>query len=403
MTSASGSDAAGRASAIQVRVDLVRKIATTTSHNGSVLATAPWPLDPFEEGSALVSISYDFGGRVLSFETRQGDRIEVDLPNAGDLEPVAGRPIIYLDQNHWSTLFKAVHAPESVPKAERRAAERLRSIARDRDVIVPMSAAHVSETCQWSNAKRRYRLAITILDLSHGWQLRDVLVLRRAELQRALSEFFSKPGVVAGPSAVTLEPGAIFDGRTDTYRPDPRLGPELSFAATAVTETSVIFDLLLADQPLQPLDVPGWSQRLQRITVGLRPVRDANVRRRATLSAYRADVLHEVLDAGRRLGLSNAQSEAWIAQLDEVQVSELPSLGLYRELLHEKLLDPATVWEQNDLVDMMYLTSGAAYTDHVVGERRLTGDLRQALRRLGRPTNVHRNLTDLTDALGTAV
>jgi hypothetical protein len=163
---------------------------------------------------------------------------------------------------------------------------------------------------------------------------------------------------------------------------------------------SLIFDVLLSGDPLRPLGVPGWSARMQRITGELRPLSDRTGRRQATLRAFRHDLAHEVAAAGRRLGIDERDRERWLTQLDDDQVAVMPSLALYRELLHEKLLDPATVWQQNDLTDMMYLSCGAGYADHVVGERRLIGDLRRALVRLGRPMNVYRKLAHLVDALG---
>jgi hypothetical protein len=41
---------------------------------------------------------------------------------------------------------------------------------------------------------------------------------------------------------------------------------------------------------------------------------------------------------------------------------------------------------------MMYLTSAAGYCDHVVGERTHASHILNALRRLDRPSHVHRNL-----------
>lgn len=73
----------------------------------------------------------------------------------------------------------------------------------------------------------------------------------------------------------------------------------------------------------------------------------------------------------------------------------MPSLGLFREVMHEKLVDPATRWEQNDLQDMIYLTTASGYCDHVVGERSHVSHLENGLRRLGRPLNVHRSLRAL--------
>lgn len=231
--------------ALEVEIDLEAAL-VTVSRDGATVGRMPWPVDSGEAGSAVVRMTYTFGGRAVTFTTRLGDSITAEFPDQTDFAPVHQRPIIYLDQNHWSALAKALHEPEAVHEPVRVAAERLASLARKRTVILPLSLGHMGETGQWGNDPRRYRLALTMLELSAGWQ---------------------------------------------------------------------------------------------------------------------------------------------------------PSLGIFRELLHEKLADPGTVWEQNDLTDMMYLSCGAAYADHVVGERRLIGDLRCSLARLGQPSNVHSKLADLVRVL----
>ena len=59
----------------------------------------------------------------------------------------------------------------------------------------------------------------------------------------------------------------------------------------------------------------------------------------------------------------------------------MPLLGLYREVMHEKLCNPTLPWEENDLTDMNYLAAGAA------------------VRRLDRTVKIHRNLRSLVQAL----
>jgi hypothetical protein len=77
----------------------------------------------------------------------------------------------------------------------------------------------------------------------------------------------------------------------------------------------------------------------------------------------------------------------------------MPALGLYREVLHEKLSDSQLRWQDNDLVDMMYLTSAAGYCEHVVAERAHASRIRDGLRRLGRSTQMHPNLRSLAEII----
>ena len=57
------------------------------------------------------------------------------------------------------------------------------------------------------------------------------------------------------------------------------------------------------------------------------------------------------------------------------------------------------MWKSNDLTDLLFLTCAAGYADFVVGERAAISLIQQAQRRLSRPINVFRRLSDLIPAL----
>jgi hypothetical protein len=77
----------------------------------------------------------------------------------------------------------------------------------------------------------------------------------------------------------------------------------------------------------------------------------------------------------------------------------MPALGLFREVMHEKLSDGQLRWEGNDLIDMMYLTAAAGYCDYVVSEHRHGAYITNASQRLGRTRNLHRSLHSLVQQL----
>ncbi len=74
------------------------------------------------------------------------------------------------------------------------------------------------------------------------------------------------------------------------------------------------------------------------------------------------------------------------------EITAMPSLGLFREVLEQKHLNPGTTWYNNDLSDLMYLTCAAGYADYVVSERSLVSQMEQSLKRLNRLVNVYRRL-----------
>ncbi len=112
----------------------------------------------FSDSSAIARSTHLLALNLLHLETVHGDHIAVQLPTPYRLAPVGGRPTIYLDQNHWSTLTNTIYAPNRVrDRAELAAATSLIDAAIAQQVILPMSSAHMSETCQQVEPEERYR------------------------------------------------------------------------------------------------------------------------------------------------------------------------------------------------------------------------------------------------------
>lgn len=145
----------------------------------------------------------------LRIETTRGDHILLDIPRPDDLTPIGGRSTIYLDQNHWSTLAKAIHEPRRIiNEDERDAALRLIDLGISRRIILPMSSGHMAETCKWTDNDRRYHLALTFAQLGAGWQLRDPLDVRRFELRQAFITTYQNYRLLPPPT-IMLEPDAM--------------------------------------------------------------------------------------------------------------------------------------------------------------------------------------------------
>jgi len=88
------------------------------------------------------------------------------------------------------------------------------------------------------------------------------------------------------------------------------------------------------------------------------------MKRRRTHAKFFADLRMELVTAVHQSDLGVDQMSDWTLNHSEVDLRTLPALGLYREVMHEKLCDPALRWEDNDLIDMMFLTVGAGYCSH---------------------------------------
>lgn len=84
--------------------------------------------------SAIAASTFSPHTFELHLRTTRGDRILVDLPLPWDLAPVRERPVIYLDQNQWSTLTNTIHHRDRVDDHDELAAAggqgRMRSASR---------------------------------------------------------------------------------------------------------------------------------------------------------------------------------------------------------------------------------------------------------------------------------
>jgi hypothetical protein len=334
-------------------------------------------------------------------DTTRGDQIIAEMPTLHDFAPYRGRPTVYLDQNHWNTLYRAKYVISGVRSPEREAALWLIEQASAGRIILPLSAAHMSETCKWRNDGERYALALTMLQLSAGWQLRDPLAVRRNELLASLHSRLGTGIETQTRPAVTLEPYA--------YNRDLRSAEVIEsntpLVFAALTALTACFDTMLDGEAVQQNPVPGWVERNQRFTDWLATEKGVGpeLTRRRTYALFFSDTTIEVAEAAHSAGLSPEEMSQWNRLFMEADVPTMPNLGLFQEVFHDKLVDGRTKWTSNDLTDMMYLTCAAAYCDFTVGEKSLTSKIEQAQRRTKRPCTVFRQLSACVPVLAARI
>lgn len=368
--------------------------------DGRVLS-ASMGRDAFEASSRIASSVFSPVSSQLVLQTTYQDEIVLEVAQRLDMSPLAGRPTIYLDQNHWSTLAYAIHDPRRVRSAdELGAAEHLIDLTVRKDVVLPFSSAHLSETCKQANSEDRYRRGLTIAQLSRGWQLRDPLALRRFELRRALTARYRRRLIVP-PAAVTLEPNAVHADRAALPEEiDIGLPEDMQWAVHAVRCIGGIVDALLDAEHLPMPPSSQWAKEMQRFAKFLAEDRTGReMRRRRTHAKFIADLGRELPEEARRAGVTPEELTEWATQHSEADLRAMPALGLFREVMHEKLCDPKLRWGGGDLIDMMYLTAGAAYCDHIVTERAHGSHITHSWRRQDVERSVHTSLSSLVEAL----
>jgi hypothetical protein len=144
----------------------------------------------------------------------------------------------------------------------------------------------------------------------------------------------------------------------------------------------------------------GWVQGQQQFTeIVTNHAGDSRQKRKLIMAYLFQDLQLEMADSASLANLSMPEFETWLRGPWDAEFSAMPSLGIFREVMCEKFLNPGTKWEENDLSDIIYLACGAAYADFVVCERVHGSAIRQGLRRLGRTDNVALNLAELVQLL----
>lgn len=363
--------------------------------------TSAFGKEAFERTSLISSSTYLPQESRLSLQTTRGDEIFIDLPRPEDPSPLNERITVYLDQNHWSTLTNVLYDPGRVADDEERdAAKRLISLVSAKKIVLPMSAAHISETCKQADFDQRYKRALTITQLSAGWQLRDPLDLRRFELRQALAHRYRGRRLVS-PVAVTLDPDALYSARDRQPSDiDDSFPPQVQWIMHVIISAGANVDTML-DAEHVPLDPSAeWVAQFQQFAEFIHDNPSTKeVKRQRTCAKFISDLGKELPEESVRAEITPDEMGDWMLNHVDNDLRKMPSLGIFREVLHEKLSDGRLRWEDNDLTDMVYLAAATGYCDYVVGERAHISHITNGIRRLGRGGRVFRNLRSFVESL----
>lgn len=130
---------------------------------------------PFEDTSVIARLDFSPALGALLATTLSGDQVLLEMPLAGAVDQLAGRLVVYVDQNQWSLLSNASYGAPTSSEAERSSALRLREWVDQSRIVLPASAGHYYEIGKRFSTDKRYDLGLTILQYSRGWQMRDPL------------------------------------------------------------------------------------------------------------------------------------------------------------------------------------------------------------------------------------
>lgn len=359
---------------------------------------------PIAEGDAILDSQlketiFDWEKWWVINTTLRNDLViaEAYSPLPGD--PLKGRPVVYLDQNHWSTLALARVDPARIKKkSEVDPALELIRLASDAGIVLPLSSANIRETSALYG-DRRYEMGIAMGQLAGGWTMRHPMWVRKLELAQSIAAALALPIPPKRPT-FTLEPNAIFIDRQDAGSMSPT---DMQLFKLAQISPSVILDLLLDPTADPSPDLPAWVTTNQGITDHLKTsqLTIAEKRKFSYFSSVQ-DHTAEILSAHETLGIEKSSLahftvDDWTKLFRSTKMSHL-----YTHITMLRHINKNTRWTKNDLTDMAFLSCASAYADFVAAENRTSEDLRQARKAASIENNVFPSLEKLVEALNAA-
>jgi len=313
-------------------------------------------------------------------------------------DPLKGRPVVYLDQNHWSTVAQVLVDPKLVQKkSEVEPARELIRLASDAGVILPLSSANLHETSALYG-DRRYEVGIAMGSLANGWTMRHPISVRKLELAQAIADNLGVKTPASIHRAVfTLEPNAIFFGMKDAALLPP-FDPELFKLAQIAP--SVILDVLLDPEGEPSLSIDKWVNANQAITDYLKNSGlKSNKKREYSYLSSLHDHWEQLTQAFALLDLpasrlANLDTKGWIKLFRSTRM-----VHIYTHIAMLRHLNGDANWKKNDLTDMLYLSCAAGYADFVAAEKNTTESIRQAQNSVGLESNIFPTIERLVEVL----
>jgi hypothetical protein len=274
-------------------------------------ASMPVTIPVTSDSAGIASMVYSFEDRALTITTPDSESATMQIESSADTTQDAGHLIVYLDQGHWSALARRIHDPGSFSDPDdAAAADKVIGWARDRRIVLPLSSGHVIETTPLYGAKRK-RLALTMLQMSHGWHMRNPVHIRRDEIASVLGSAGASAAGHHRPEVFTLD----VDSQYATFpatRPAPATLPEyMNWLCTRLAAVAAEFDLLTDAQRIASTKTTAWCEELAALgrdaVFQALPVarRRAAARARALADAAADPLVSELL---QRSGLSPADT-----------------------------------------------------------------------------------------------
>jgi len=290
--------------------------------------------------------------------------------------------IVYLDQNKWIDLARAVKSPKAHPVL-RELLEAICEKIKTDELLFPLSASNLYETYKINRAEQRFDLAMTQVALSQALVYRGLHRRLETEVGAVLAHLYGLPWSDLEPRWFLSD--VFFEATVDQN--DPRLG---------VVVPPRIVDFIQSDPEAALLDYLVSASDAERIEAVRRfsngcdelrlRIEDRRARhgdqpmsmRRKIYSVLMAIEQQDVIIAiAERLGLPwTCLGDKGGAILREI-IRETPAFFIEREI-SLKLEAQGRPIANNDMQDMRSFCTVLPYADLVIAENQFTNLAKQA-------------------------
>ncbi|WP_409180128.1 hypothetical protein F9C11_26815 [Amycolatopsis sp. VS8301801F10] len=378
------------------QVDFQKGTIKIVGQDGQILEEALNPEFQVPDSQVAASV-FDWEKWWVLSTTTRGDLIITEGFNPNSAPPFNGRPSVYLDQNRWRTVADVLHDPNRVDNpSERRAAQDLIRLATDGGVVLPLSMGHMLETAGL-HSERRYEVGVAMARLAAGWQIRNPFDIWKHEVELTIRGHLGLTESAPVLHPIVTEPGALFG--SDTPLAITADTPDFDKFMAMLTMPNVVLDTLVDPERTPKHALAKWVDHHARITSQIHAENVPKNRRRGLARRrYWNENIGFYTAAYRRLTGSADFPSFSDGQLVRLLTAS-PMVGLTSELFIRRFIDHQVKWRRNDLIDMFYLSSAAAYADYVCAEAHTGRQLRDIQRALGRRETVFTTLDDLVTTL----
>lgn len=320
---------------------------------------------------------------------------------------MTSRPyIVYLDQNKWVELARAVKSPANYP-AQHALLTAITQAVKAGHLVIPLTSTNIYETHKINDPRRRHDLAMLQACASQGLVFRG----RHHRLEAELNDFWctlnGRPSIERAPLWFLSD--VFFEAYADWN--DPRL------AALSFTEKGVnvirsdpprwLYDFLMATpEDIRVAAVIKFSDGSENLREQIEERRQRNageslaMRRRIQSALLVINEYELILDFARKAGFS------WnnIGDMGETNarrlVEDVPTYYVEREIAF-RLEAQSRPIEENDFRDMQSFCAIIPHADIVVGEKQFVNLARQAKLDKKFSARLRTDVLDLMESLAT--